>query len=599
MRWNASLLLCTGIFFWSTKLLGITVNDLLGQVNTVTYDCPDPTHNDKLTSLLLSTPIDTDEHFGLLVVQTHFQICAGQSGIAQDTLQNIISNPKAKKDTQYFASATYQLGFTFDIQEDDQRCRHYKDALRLSKGKFKDIEMSSTLGLITNCSVNEYSDDSKKLAAYFELLEEYTGIGNFRALAHIHNSIGLFFGARQQHVLAADQYLKAHELGKDVYTGSNRLAILISAITSLLNSSQFEKALIAIDDFRKINAEVDTPISNFWYYYAMASYYQRIENIEELERVLPILASILPKVDNVLHRGLYRWHSVIPCFYNKDKACLKAFIRYENSLEASEKPYANYHYTKFLIRANLAVGDIDTARIAFERNVERLDEIQANRNTLIEVIGIANLYGQIFGLEQEILNVERGKRQLIIAALSILSILLLVLVYILRRKQLVRSSIDPSTQLFNSKYAIERIVSTELPSEGNINALAIFDLGNFREVNLKIGSTKGDYVLKSIAKTLTKVTRKNDVLGRFAPEQFILCLKDIEESTAKSFFERVQEALESTFENEEHGKEISVRSSMSIYITNERFVDINTILEEMLLSLSIRPSNLGAGSSDT
>ncbi|CAN0566642.1 unnamed protein product, partial [Ectocarpus sp. 12 AP-2014] len=576
-----------------------SVQEFLDQVRTVTYDCPDPSFKAELESFLSSSVVDTNERFELLVTQTHYQNCSGQSSKAQSTLQQIINNPAANKKSQYFASATYQLGFTFDVQEDNERCEHYRDALRLSKDNFKDIEMSSTLGLITNCSDSGYTDDSKKLAAYFALLEEYAEAENPRALAHIHNSIGLFFGVRQQHVLAADQYLKAYEMGKDVYRGSNKLSTLISAITSLLSSSQFEKAFEAIEEFAELNKDVNTPLSNFWYYYAKASYYYRSDNIAELGQILPDLAAVLPAVDNPFYRGLYRWLSTVPCLHSDDIACLRRFTEKENSLDESEKPYENYHYNKFLIRANFAVGDVEAASIAFEKNIQQLDEIKENRNGLSEVIGIANLYGQIYVLENEILIVERRKQQAIIAAVVIMVLTLIMLLYVVRKRQIARRSMDPSTQLLNSKSAIDRIVKTDLPSEGNINALAIFDLGNFREVNLKIGSTKGEYVLKSIAKTLKRVTRKNDVLGRFAPEQFILCLKDIEESSAKSFFERVQEALESTFAHEDHGKEISVRSSMSIYITNERFDDIKTVLEEMLLSLSIRPNNLGSGHSDS
>jgi diguanylate cyclase (GGDEF)-like protein len=151
-------------------------------------------------------------------------------------------------------------------------------------------------------------------------------------------------------------------------------------------------------------------------------------------------------------------------------------------------------------------------------------------------------------------------------------------------------SLDPVTQVLNSKTALAQIARVENPSPNKINALAIFDLGNFREVNRQVGSTKSDYVLQSIANTLAKVTRDRDILGRFAPEQFILCLTDIEEASAKSFFERVQKALESTLLEGQHGVSISIRSSMSIYISNENFHDLNAVLDDMLLSLSLNGS---------
>ncbi|WP_371194881.1 GGDEF domain-containing protein [Glaciecola sp. SC05] len=566
------------------------LDSFLSQVKTVTYDCPNPAFREQLNQFLTSENLSESHRFQLLVNQTHYQNCNGENNQAQDTLKAIISDPKADKSTEYFASATYQLGFTYDVQERDERCIHYGDALRLSEGKFVDIEMSATLGLITNCPQSGYSNDSERLAAYFALVEKYAESGNFRALAHIHNSIGLFFGAREQHVLAADQYLKAHEMGQNVYTGSNRLSILISAITSLLGSGQYDRAYEAIEDFALINQEVGTPLTDFWYYYAKSGYYYRTNKIAELEKTLPLLAEILPKVDTRFYRGLYRWYSAVPCLYHKDLVCLKAFVDIENKLSDAEKPYASYDYHKFLVRSNMAIGDLQAANMAFENSIQRLDDIKQNQDGLARVIGIANLYSQIYVLENKIILAERRKEQITVGAILLLVLVVVVIAYFIRKRRIALLSIDPVTKLLNSKTAVHDIAKLDLPSEGKINALAIFDLGNFREVNRQVGSTKGDYVLQKIASTLTKVTRNNDILGRFAPEQFILCLRDIEEGSAKSFFERVQEALENTFLDDQHGVDISVRSSMSIYITNEKFNDLHTILDDMLLSLSIKPS---------
>lgn len=566
------------------------IDEFLADVKTVTYDCPDPKYREQVDIYLRSTDLDDEYRFRLLVNQTHFQNCYGQNAEAQKTLKSIVNDSKADRRAEYFASATYQLGFTFDVQEREERCVHYAEALRLSKGKFADIEMSATLGLITNCPQSGYSNDGERLAAYFALVEQYAESGNNRALAHIHNSIGLFFGAREQHVLAADQYLKAHEMGESVYTGSNRLSILISAITSLLGSGQHARAYEAIQDFDVINREVGTPITNFWYYYALSGYYYRTEQIEKMEATLPKLAEILPSVNTEFYRGLYRWYSTVPCLYNKDIACLKAFVDTENPLSNDEKKYGSYDYHKFLVRSNLAVGDLLAASDAFEKSLTQLDKVKQTHDGLARVIGVANLYSQIYVLENQILVAERRKQQITMLATLFFVIVIASIIYFVRKRRIAALSIDPTTKLLNSKTAVSNIAKVELPSEGKINALAIFDLGNFREVNRQVGSTKGDYVLQKIASTLSKVTRNNDILGRFAPEQFILCLADIEEASATSFFERVQHALENTFLDDQHGADISVRSSMSIYISSEKFSDINTILDDMLLSLSIKPN---------
>jgi diguanylate cyclase (GGDEF)-like protein len=579
-----SALLCYQTFAYAN----VDVSVFLDKVKTVTYDCPDISYLPQLDAYLASDDIPAQQRFELLVNKTHFQNCNGQSENAQGILIGILNDPDVDKTSEYFASATYQLGFTFDMQERAERCEYYGEAFKLSEGKFTDIEMSSTLGLITNCPQSGFSDDSERIAAYFALVERYTGTDEASALAHIHNNIGLFFGGKEQHVLAAEQYLKAHELGQGVNTGSNRLSILISAISSLLASGQFERANEAILEFESINAEVATPLTNFWLYFAKAGYYYRVNDIEALEATLPVLKEAIDRVNSPFYQDLYRWYSAVPCLYHNDLGCLQVFVDYEKSLPKARKQYASYDYHKFLIRAYFALGDIQAASEAFEISVNKLDQIKQNNDGMSKVMGVANLYGQIYVLENRIQVAERRKVALTFGGLIFMLAIMFIGAYILRRRHLARMSVDPVTELLNSKTCVNEIAKVDVPSNGKTNALAIFDLGNFREVNRQVGSTRGDYVLQKIANTLTQVTRDNDILGRFAPEQFILCLTDIEESSAKSFFERVQQALEGTFIDGQHGIDISIRSSMSIYITNDKFDDLNRVLDDMLLSLSLK-----------
>ncbi|MFT5996961.1 MAG: GGDEF domain-containing protein, partial [Glaciecola sp.] len=95
-----------------------------------------------------------------------------------------------------------------------------------------------------------------------------------------------------------------------------------------------------------------------------------------------------------------------------------------------------------------------------------------------------------------------------------------------------------------------------------------------------------------IANTLKHIIRNSDILGRFGPEQFILCLADIEEEAAQAFFERTKKALSNTFADYNNQQLISVDSSMSIYYSNEAFSDIDEVLNNMLLSLSIKAKQI-------
>jgi diguanylate cyclase (GGDEF)-like protein len=567
------------------------VDALISNIDVVTYDCPDSRFEDQLDAFLSSNEVSQQQRFQLITKKSHYQNCDGQSQKAQIALKALVTDPAADKKSEYYASAIYQIGFAYDVKEMNERCEYYSDALKLSRGRFYDIELSSTLGLLANdCPNSGYTDQSQILAALFATLERFSKTDNKRALAHIHNNIGLFFGKQFQQVLAAEQFYKAYEMGAEIYTGNNRLSILVSAISAFLASGQYERAGEALEEFETVNKDINTSLTNLWYYYLKSGYYYRVGDIETLEATLVPFGELVIHSNNPIIHGLYRWYSAVPCLEREDIECLRSYLAEEGSLGRPQKAYANYEYYKFIMRAYLLLGDVISSKEAFELIVTRLDTIRQNEERFTQTLGVANLYSQIFVLENQILIEERRRNMVIGAAiLSLLTFALLIGFY-LRKRHIARMSLDPVTLVLNNKTALAQIARVENPSPNKINALAIFDLGNFREVNRQVGSTKSDYVLQSIATTLSKVTRDRDILGRFAPEQFILCLTDIEEASAKSFFERVQKALESTLLDGQHGVSISIRSSMSIYISNENFHDLNAVLDDMLLSLSLNGS---------
>ena len=57
--------------------------------------------------------------------------------------------------------------------------------------------------------------------------------------------------------------------------------------------------------------------------------------------------------------------------------------------------------------------------------------------------------------------------------------------------------------------------------------------------------------------------------------------------SARTFLERVQTALDNTFEEELSTGDIKVQSNMSIFITSEKLSNLNDILDEMLMSFNI------------
>lgn len=86
---------------------------------------------------------------------------------------------------------------------------------------------------------------------------------------------------------------------------------------------------------------------------------------------------------------------------------------------------------------------------------------------------------------------------------------------------------DVFTGLYNKKYSEEMIGKALRKDINQKHGLILFDIDNFKRINDTYGHTAGDQVLKSISDNTKKIFRKNDIIGRFGGDEFIILVKDI------------------------------------------------------------------------
>ena len=233
----------------------------------------------------------------------------------------------------------------------------------------------------------------------------------------------------------------------------------------------------------------------------------------------------------------------------------------------------------------LALGDIEKARIANEVFAAEAENKRIQQQNSANILSAANLYNRIYDLEGEVVEAKKERKQILAIVTGIFLITAALAAYVLRKKFLASKAIDPVTQLLNADTAISRI--NRLNAPGKNRAIAIFDISNLREIIRLLGSTKADSVLRKLAQTLQLTTRGNDILGRFGTEQFIMCLHNIEERSARSYFERVQTALDNTLDSGTKTGNVAVESSMSVFVSHEKITDLSDILDEMVMSIDM------------
>jgi diguanylate cyclase (GGDEF)-like protein len=563
------------------------VSAFIKQAYTPTFDCPSSALNTQIDTALESALLSPQQQLQLSSMKTHGLICAGNVTDAQSILQRLLANVQSDRSAQYYLSAIFQYGFIYDILEKPERCDYFTLARDSAKGRYVDVHLSASLGYITECST---SDVDTKVYELYQLLVDVTAMDNAAALAHAHNRVGLFYATRGQQGLAAAQYMKAFETARDIYTNENLLSVLGSAVAAFQSTGNLARTKEALDKFSAINEVSGTKRTWFLQYFFEAAYYVALKDFQSLETSLQNWQEVAGNSKNPVNQGLLRWYLSELCLYKNNIQCLVDFLENEKNAPSS---YINYisgskNYLRFIVEANMRIDNQQGSIAAFEQYKTKMERIVSLTHDNYSALDLGRLHSKILNLEASLEHEERNRHKVIGLLVGGMLIAFLAVFFVFWRKYHDSKSYDNITGVLTNSALIKQLRYVSKPSTHCTNALVIFDIANFTEVNLTLGSTKSDFVLEQIAITLKKITRSSDLLGRLGPEQFLLCLVDIEEDAAQAFSERVKDALTSTFAQHNNRHAISVDSSMSIYCSAETFHDLDEILENMLLSLSIK-----------
>ena len=105
---------------------------------------------------------------------------------------------------------------------------------------------------------------------------------------------------------------------------------------------------------------------------------------------------------------------------------------------------------------------------------------------------------------------------------------------------------DGMTGLLN-RMAIDELLEksfSKAVSENRALCVAMIDVDHFKKFNDMFGHQEGDNVLKLIAKTLKKMSRPTDHVGRYGGEEFIVVLNDTDPAQTVMYAERIRKEIE-------------------------------------------------------
>ena len=87
--------------------------------------------------------------------------------------------------------------------------------------------------------------------------------------------------------------------------------------------------------------------------------------------------------------------------------------------------------------------------------------------------------------------------------------------------------IDPMTGVYNKVAAFQMFDRYIADHPGNRHALLVVDVDDFKEINDTLGHSTGDQVLIELSSILKRIFRKEDIIGRFGGDEFIVFVKNI------------------------------------------------------------------------
>ncbi|MCG8311908.1 MAG: GGDEF domain-containing protein [Pseudomonadales bacterium] len=136
------------------------------------------------------------------------------------------------------------------------------------------------------------------------------------------------------------------------------------------------------------------------------------------------------------------------------------------------------------------------------------------------------------------------------------------------REQEVRylSNTDPLTGLMNRRCILDHLGVQQHNSDITAEPLSVLmvDLDHFKQINDTWGHGVGDEVLMRAADILKKTVRKNDYVGRYGGEEFLIVLPGLGKEKAVMLAERIRRAIASMDFRAEEKAHVPITASLGL-----------------------------------
>jgi diguanylate cyclase (GGDEF)-like protein/PAS domain S-box-containing protein len=144
---------------------------------------------------------------------------------------------------------------------------------------------------------------------------------------------------------------------------------------------------------------------------------------------------------------------------------------------------------------------------------------------------------------------------------------------------------DPLTKLLNRRGMLERIETEQIRFERNRRqfGVVISDIDKFKNFNDTYGHDCGDFVLRSVAKLMREMIRKQDIIARWGGEEFLLIFPETDLEGSQIITERIRQKIEESLYIYD-GNRVSITMTFGVTIY-DRDMDIYDCIKQADVAL--------------
>jgi diguanylate cyclase (GGDEF)-like protein len=224
----------------------------------------------------------------------------------------------------------------------------------------------------------------------------------------------------------------------------------------------------------------------------------------------------------------------------------------KNSEKKISDPGGIYERESQLLKKinQIQAGDFNSKAALFKEFLELSNEYAKLLKQTIKITRIGDSHQRKLFLANE--KIEKQKKELSIAY----------------QKMELLARTDPLTQLSNRRDFLERFQQEIIRFErsGKPFSVVLSDIDDFKTVNDRYGHDCGDFVLVNTAKIFKSMIRKQDSVGRWGGEEFILLLPETPLSGGEIVAEGIRKRIAGeTFSHKGHQLSITITCGVCVY----------------------------------